>query len=279
MSPGLNRGRFALALAFVLAAGCRSATEKPAPGALLLDVQLAQGAQMPDELRLSAYDDTGALWQDARFPDSGALAPRSATELGTILLQPGATSGALRIDLRGLLGGALVDEATLTIPAAAISGGTFEVTLSASLPPDSDGDGVPDPIDDCPSVADPAQTGCPDAGRDAGRETSDAGSSHDAGRDAGSSRDAGARDGGSSHDAGRDMPPGKGNGVSCTGASECTSGFCKDGVCCNNACTQACNSCAPTGMCTAIKSGQDDPECVAPMTCNNKGKCVASGGG
>ena len=37
--------------------------------------------------------------------------------------QPGATAGALRIDLRGLLGGLLVDEATLTIPAASISGG------------------------------------------------------------------------------------------------------------------------------------------------------------
>src|SRR5205814_4857263 len=138
----LNRGRFVLALALVLAAGCRSATEEPAAGSVLLDVQLAPGAQMPDELRLSAYDDTGPLWQDARFPGSGALIPRSTIDLGTILLQPGATSGALRIDLRGVLGGALVDAATLTIPAASISEGAFDVTLSASLPPDGDGDGV-----------------------------------------------------------------------------------------------------------------------------------------
>ena len=132
----MARGRFALALALVLAAGCRSATEQPASGSLLLDVHLAPGAPMPDELRLFAYDDGGPLWQDARFPDSGALVPRSTTELGTILLQPGNTTGALRIDLRGLLGGALVDEGTLTVPAASISGGTFDVTLSASLPPD-----------------------------------------------------------------------------------------------------------------------------------------------
>src|SRR5579863_3086295 len=163
MTPRLNRGRFALALALLLAAGCRSATEQPGPGTLLLDVRLAMGAQMPDELQLSAYDNTGALWHDARFPDSGALVPRSTTDLGTILLQPGATSGELRIDLRGLLGGTLVDEATLIIPAAPISGGTFEMTLSASLPPDTDGDGVPDAIDDCPLIPDPAQTGCPDA--------------------------------------------------------------------------------------------------------------------
>jgi hypothetical protein len=266
-----------LALALVATAGCRSATEQPGPGALLLDVHLAPGAQTPDELRLSAYDDTGPLWQGARFPASGALAPRSATDLGTILLQPGATVGALRIDLRGLLGGVLVDEATLSIPSASISGGTSDVTLSTSLALDGDGDGVPDPIDDCPGVADPAQTGCPvDAGRDAKAE------GHDAGRDAAVVRDAGRdtsrpRDAGSPHDAGRDVPPAKANGVSCTGVGECASGFCKDGVCCNNACNQACNSCAPSGTCTAVKSAEDDPECVAPMTCNAKGKCVAGG--
>jgi hypothetical protein len=75
------------------------------------------------------------------------------------------------------------------------------------------------------------------------------------------------------------VPPAKGLGVSCTAASECGTGFCKDGVCCNNACNQPCNSCAPSGMCTSIKSGTDDPECIAPMSCNSKGKCVASGGG
>jgi hypothetical protein len=52
----------------------------------------------------------------------------------------------------------------------------------------------------------------------------------------------------------------------------------KDGVCCNSACTDACNSCG-TGTCTAVKNNFDDPECVIPMYCNSKGKCVTIGGG
>ncbi len=78
-------------------------------------------------------------------------------------------------------------------------------------------------------------------------------------------------------DAGRDVP-GKVKGAVCGAAGECATGFCKDGVCCNSACTDACNSCS-TGTCTAVKGAPDAPECIAPMSCNNKGKCVTSGGG
>jgi hypothetical protein len=363
MAPVLYRGRFALALALVLAAGCRNATEQPAAGSLLLDVRLAPGAQMPDELRLSAYDDGGPVWQGARFPSSGAIVPLSATDLGTILLQPGATSGALRIDLRGLLGGALLDEVTLTIPAASISGGTFEMALSASLPPDGDGDGVPDPIDDCPSVPDPRQTGCsPDGGADgpggspgagggggtggsvggsgggagtagsggtggsagtggnggAGGRAGTGGNAGAGGRaGTGGNAGAGGRAGtggsaGTGGGAGAGGNPGtgggagaggnagtggsagaggragmggsagatgnKGNGAGCGAPNECASGFCKDGVCCNSSCDSACQSCS-TGKCNSVKSGEDVPECVAPMTCNGAGRCVAAAAG
>jgi hypothetical protein len=268
------RGRCAWALALVLAAGCRSATEQPGPGTALLDVRLGAGAQMPDELRASVYDDAGVIWQDVRFPSSGALVARSPTDLGTILLEPGATGGALRVDLRGLLGGVLVDEATLAIPAASISGGTFEATLSASLPADTDGDGVPDPIDDCPSVPDPTQTGCAaDAGARDGGVRDAAVADRDAAADA-------RRDGATtSRDAGRDVPRGnKGTGSGCGGANECASGFCTDGVCCDKACTDTCESCV-SGTCTEVKNGEDVPQCVAPMTCNKKGKCVAADAG
>jgi hypothetical protein len=276
----LDRRQIALALAVFSAAACRSSKEIPEPGAFVLDVKLAAGAQTPDELRVFVYDDTGALWNDVRVPAEGPLVPQSAADLGTILIQPGVTVGDLRFDLRGLSSGALVDEGTLQIPGASAAGGTFDVTLAAGLPADGDGDGVPDPIDDCSGVPDPKQAGCP---RDAG--ASDGASGHrdaaaDARQDASVAHmDAGrmdaARTDAGHMDAGRDLPL-KAKGVVCGGADECATGFCKDGVCCNSACTDACNSCA-TGTCTEVKNAVDDPECVAPMSCNNKGKCVGAG--
>ena len=259
------RGRLASALALLALAGCRGANEVPPAGGFLLKVSLAPGAQVPDELRASVYDDSGALWSNVRFPASGALVPESATELGTILIEPRTAAGDLRLDLRGLLGGVLVDEATSKIPHASFSGATFDVSLSGTLPPDGDGDGVPDAIDDCPAVADPAQTGCP---IDGGGATDATAQHHDAAVDAPHVRDAGV-----------DVSHGdKGTGSGCAGAGECASGFCTDGVCCNDACTNPCQSCA-TGTCTTVKNGEDVPECVAPMTCNKTGKCVAAASG
>jgi hypothetical protein len=290
MQPLFSRRRLALPLALAIAASCRGTTQVPEPGAVLLDVKLASGAQTPDEVRVSVYDDTGALWRDTRFPGEGVLIPASPSDLGTILIKPGTTAGPLRIDLRGLLGGLLVDEATLTIPAASLSGATFDVALSAALPTDGDGDGVPDTIDDCPSVSDPDQTGCGQdsgAGDDAGNPGRDAAMP---GRDAGTpGRDAATPGRDAAADARADRaPPGmdasgdgahgsKGQGAGCSKANECASGFCADGVCCNNACTGSCQSCS-TGKCNTVKNGEDAPECVAPMTCNGAGKCVTASG-
>lgn len=231
--------------------GCRTTTQAPEPGALLLQVDLAAGAAEPDELRLWAYDDTGVLWSNARLPAEGPLAPQSASSLGTILLEPGTTVGDLRIDLRGLRGGSPLDEALLRLSPADLAAARFDVALSAALPPDSDGDGVPDPIDDCPAAPDPGQTGC--------------------------SADAGAADGAAAgRDASSDAPaPPLPQGAACQAAAQCRSGFCKDGACCDSACTGACNSCA-TGTCTPVTSGDDAPECAAPMSCNKKGKCVGN---
>jgi hypothetical protein len=147
-----------LALAATL--GCRGSTEVPEAGAILLRAHLAPGAPMPDELRVFVYDDTGILWQDARTPSEGPLVAESTTLLGTILLKPGTTVGDLRIDVHGLADGSLVDEATLVIAPDARGQGTFDLTLSGALPSDTDGDGVPDPVDDCPTIPDPAQTSC-----------------------------------------------------------------------------------------------------------------------
>lgn len=68
-------------------------------------------------------------------------------------------------------------------------------------------------------------------------------------------------------------PASKSNGELCGGAGECLSGFCKDGVCCNSACTDVCKSCS-SGTCSSVTRGTDAPECIAPMHCNPAGRCV-----
>src|SRR5256885_1447976 len=97
-------------LAPLVGVGCRTATQVPEPGAVLLRMTLTAGTPTPDELRIFVYDDTGTLWSDVRVPEQGALAPADATRLGTILIQPGASTGTLRLHIRGLAGGARVSE-------------------------------------------------------------------------------------------------------------------------------------------------------------------------
>jgi hypothetical protein len=201
----MKRASWSVAVLALVAFGCRGGQETPEAGAILLRADLAPGAPVPDELRLFVYDDTGILWNDVRSPPEGPLVAESATVLGTILIKPGTTVGDLRIDLHGLSSGTLIDEGTLIISPAERGQGTFDVTLSSALPSDTDGDGVPDPVDDCPTIPDPAQTGCRrDGGAgDAGPAKADAatdGPARGAGGAAGQMGQAGA--GGSSGGAG-----------------------------------------------------------------------------
>ena len=76
--------------------------------------------------------------------------------------------------------------------------------------------------------------------------------------------------------AGACGPPAGGpkpNGQLCFAGTECASGFCKDGVCCNNACDGQCRTCE-TGACVDVKRKPDPPECYGTMTCNPTAKCV-----
>jgi hypothetical protein len=72
----------------------------------------------------------------------------------------------------------------------------------------------------------------------------------------------------------------KAGGAACTAANECTSGFCTDGVCCAEACTETCKSCnlaGALGMCTFVPSGNRDPNgpnpCSPPQRCDGAGTC------
>ncbi len=92
------------------------------------------------------------------------------------------------------------------------------------------------------------------------------------------------------------------NGIPCTSASQCVSGFCADGVCCNTECGEGCDSCTqPTlvGTCSLVSRGasgtpscdggylcdgasrrcpsgcQSDDECVGSSYCRNQQSCAA----
>ena len=72
------------------------------------------------------------------------------------------------------------------------------------------------------------------------------------------------------------------NGTTCSSASACASGFCVDGVCCENACDGTCVSCNQSGRagkCSAYAQGSDpENECTFGLgacraTCNGAGAC------
>ncbi len=76
------------------------------------------------------------------------------------------------------------------------------------------------------------------------------------------------------------------NGTACMADSECVSGECVDGVCCNVACDGACEACssaktgAASGTCAPVAIDTDpDNECGGAQVCNIMGMCVGGPNG
>jgi hypothetical protein len=71
------------------------------------------------------------------------------------------------------------------------------------------------------------------------------------------------------------------NGDACVLGTECVSGFCVDGVCCNAGCTGTCQACTAVkkgsgvnGVCGNIGVGLDpDNECFGGLSCSGAGTC------
>ena len=114
MFSAAARWSMALALAACVL-GCGAPAEVPEPGAVLLRVKLKPGTPVADELRVSVYDDAGALWRDVRVPEQGSLPSKNSGQLGTILIQPGTAVGAIRVHLRGTMAGIRVLDGLLRI--------------------------------------------------------------------------------------------------------------------------------------------------------------------
>jgi hypothetical protein len=79
----------------------------------------------------------------------------------------------------------------------------------------------------------------------------------------------------------------------CTEDSQCQSGFCRDGVCCDEDCSGTCMACrvastgSPDGVCDFVSRGYDPRDDCAPassscpseLACNGAGACVCSSDG
>lgn len=64
--------------------------------------------------------------------------------------------------------------------------------------------------------------------------------------------------------------------TACAGDSDCGSGICVDGLCCEEGCgtCEACNTEANPGRCEPISSMEDPDSCAGDMTCDDQGECV-----
>ncbi len=94
----------------------------------------------------------------------------------------------------------------------------------------------------------------------------------------GSGGDTGSGTGGSG------APPGKPNGEACSLASECVTGHCVDGFCCESDCKMACHSCGlpeSPGLCRPMADGLPDPRGMCgdqgAASCGKTGLCAAGG--
>ena len=136
-----------LCAALLALAGCGGGTT------LLLSVSLAEGRPQPDRLRVTLYGN-GLL----RAPSELPLASAGRALPGTVFVGGlDAATPNFRLLLDGLgATGTLTSQAAAQAQLAAGANTRLALTLGAQLP-DADGDGVPDAIDDCPTVPDSDQ--------------------------------------------------------------------------------------------------------------------------
>jgi len=68
------------------------------------------------------------------------------------------------------------------------------------------------------------------------------------------------------------------NGGACATGTDCATGFCVDGVCCESANCGACRACnlaGSTGFCAAVTNAPDPDSCAGAQSCDATGVCTA----
>jgi predicted esterase len=148
-------------LALAVGTSCGTNTALPESGAVLLNVTLPATGPQPDELRAWIYDKNGVLFKSARVPAQGALPVARGTNMGTVLIQPGAAVGDLRIHLRAFVAQQRRLDGIVVVTSQMRSQSMIQVAMQAAIPADDDDDDVPDVIDDCLPGFNPDQGGCP----------------------------------------------------------------------------------------------------------------------
>lgn len=159
------------------------------PGTLEVRIVVHNEQFRPDFAWISWLTPDGSTLKH-RLPPNGAL-PATGTDLGTLQVQIARTDRALRrVVVKGMRGERLVSEAAarLNLP----DHPTATLVLGAPLP-DTDGDGIPDLVDD---LCNPAVPACVSQGKDAGADVAPDGAPADglaaSGPDAGVARDSSA---------------------------------------------------------------------------------------
>jgi hypothetical protein len=143
-------------------AGCGSRAPEPA-ARLLVVFELAAPAPAPEFLRVTWVGDE-MVFKTGRVPASGKLAVHG-TQLGTFEIGVRQTGTVRTVVAQGVVGDTVVVEGagrTVT-PVEAGQDNKIIVRLLTGRLSDDDGDGVPDSVDNCPAVPNPAQGRCADA--------------------------------------------------------------------------------------------------------------------
>jgi cysteine-rich repeat protein len=121
------------------------------PTGLRLHLFLDGGAPVPRIVDVSVYDRFGAVALRQTVGDGTQLP-------GDVLVLVSRNAAFVRAVARGTSAGKTLEAADTIVQVPPDRQLDEVLVLTATVPPDRDGDGVPDEIDDCPTVYDPEQT-------------------------------------------------------------------------------------------------------------------------